>query len=345
MKTTPTTKEQLVYFLHNHISLGTYDKKFIDNLVTGYLSTLRPVTSNQNALLDKVTLRYARQLGKMEINAEEMIALPWNVNPIESSPKFTEAYIDLKDNVIEIRSPFKGDFIRQLKEFPFAVWDKTARVWSIPTSELGLRNAVDLLKLHFSHVNYCTEVTTILNEMGTFSSPALIWDPTLVKVNGNFYIASCNESLMESLNSIPLNDSLSTISILNFHGVNIDKSVINGISTEFTVDDICFAVEREPTIEYDIDNIVRKLKLIDADYVLMREWNVIDKGLSKKLKAKLEEENIKVDILDRSERPTLVNIRQARLPVMISGYSFNTSLSTLFAKVVGIVNNNSIEIK
>jgi hypothetical protein len=40
----PTTKEQLIHYLVNHISLGTYDKKFLSNVY----EINKPLTTNQN---------------------------------------------------------------------------------------------------------------------------------------------------------------------------------------------------------------------------------------------------------------------------------------------------------
>ena len=149
MKAKPSTKEQLIYFLYNHISLGTYDKKFINNLVTMYVATMKPVTTNQSDLLDKITLRYERQLRKEQLDANEMVKLPWNINPVDSLPKFTDAHIQINDDVIEVRSPFKSEFIKQFKELPTTKWDRETKTWYVNASEQTLKKTIELISKIF----------------------------------------------------------------------------------------------------------------------------------------------------------------------------------------------------
>lgn len=344
MKAKPATKEQLVYFLHNQISLGTYDKRFIENLITSYIATLKPVTTNQSSLLDKITVRYERQLRKEEIDAKEMVALGWNVTPIQSLPKYTEAYIEIHDTTIHIRSPFKSEYIKQLKTIPVAKWDSENRLWYVPATEKLLKKVIHLTQEHYEKINYCDETQSILNTIESYKT-SQYWNPTLVKANGFFYIAAITNALHEAIQFIPLNDDLSNIARLVHHGVSISRSVLNDIPKDVTDDELLFAVENDVTLEYDLNSIVNKLILVNADYVLLREWNVLAKDVSDKLKTTLEGMNVRVEILDRGKKPSLQDIKKAQLPVLISGYSFATPLTSFFAKVVGIKISTPIDIK
>ena len=60
------------------------------------------------SLLEKIVLRYEKQFAKKELNVNELVKLPWNVEPILSLPKFTQASISVNDNTIEIVCPFKS---------------------------------------------------------------------------------------------------------------------------------------------------------------------------------------------------------------------------------------------
>lgn len=344
MKAKPSTKEQLIYFLHNHISLGTYDKKFINNLVTMYVAALQPVTSNQSALLDKITVRYERQLRKEEVDANEMVKLPWNIQPVESLPNYTQAYIDIKDDLIEVRSPFKSEFIKDFKKLSGIEWIKETKTWKAPASESTLKNIIQMVDKHYDTVNYCNETKNILNTLETYKG-AQYWNPTLVKSNGLFYIIATNHILDEAIKDIELNDSLSTLARLSFHGVSISRSVLNDIPKEIADDDIVFAIERDLTLEFDADELARKLNMIGADYVLMREWNTLARDLTEKVKQKFMEYEIHVEFIDRGARPSISKIQKAKLPVLVSGYSFSTPISMFFAKTVGLKNSNPIFIK
>ena len=344
MKAKPSTKEQLIYFLYNHISLGTYDKKFINNLVTMYVAALQPVTSNQSALLDKITLRYERQLRKEEIDASEMVQLPWNIQPVESLPNYTQAHIDIKDDLIEVRSPFKSEFIKDFKKLSNIQWVKETKTWKVSASESTLKNVIQMVDKHYETVNYCDETKNILNTLETYKD-AQYWNPTLVKSNGLFYISATTHVLDEAIKDIELNDSLSTLARLAFHGITISRSVLNDIPKEISDDDIVFAVERDLTLELSSDELARKLNMIGADYVLMREWNVLARDITEKVRQSLLEFGIHVEFLDRGTKPSTTEIQKAKLPVLITGYSFATPISMFFAKTIGIKNSTPIIIK
>jgi hypothetical protein len=341
-KAKPSTKEQLVYFLHNHVSLGTYDKKFIDNLITMYVASLRPVTSNQSNLLDKITLRYERQLRKEEIDANEMVNLSWKIEPVESSPKYTEAYVDLHHEVIEVRSPFKNEFIKEFKSLPTAEWDKDNKVWSIPLHEKSLRQVLTLVEKHYQSTNYSDEVKSILNTIDYYKD-ARIWNPTLVSSNGFLYIAASNRFIDSALANVTLTATPACIAKLIYHGIEISKDVLSTLA--LTEADYKFLVDREPTIEMNPQQILEKLKMLGVDYVLLRERSSVNKTAAEELIHVLEAANIHVDSLDHKNKPSFDRIKQASMPVLIGGYSFATPLNTMFAKVIGLVNNNPIKIK
>lgn len=344
MKAKPSTKEQLIYFLYNHISLGTYDKKFINNLVTMYVTTLKPVTTNQSVLLDKIVLRYERQLRKEEIDANEMVKLPWNISPVESLPTYTQAHIKIVDDTIEVRSPFKSEFIKEFKELPNTRWEREAKTWYASASEKTLKKIIVLVNKHYETVNYCDETKNILNTVEMNKDPQY-WNPTLVKTNGLFYIAATNNTLDETIKHIPLNDSLSSIARLAYHGITISRSVLNDISKDITDDEILFAVERDVTMEFDIPTLTKRLKMIGTDLVVVRELNTLTNPLYLSLKTNLEPEGVIVENLQRNSTRNLENIRKAKLPVIVSGTSFITAVTPFFAKVVGLKNSNPIDIK
>ena len=86
-KVKPTTKEQLVYYLCHNISLGTYDQRFLDNILRLNITANKPLTTNQSSLFDKIVERYSRQLAKQEIASADMKLLPWILQPIDSSDR------------------------------------------------------------------------------------------------------------------------------------------------------------------------------------------------------------------------------------------------------------------
>jgi hypothetical protein len=344
MKAQPSTKEQLIYFLYNHISLGTYDKKFINNLVTMYLTLMKPLTSNQSTLLDKITLRYERQLRKEQIDANEMVKLPWNITPIESLPSYTQAHVGIEDDYVVVRSPFKSEFIKAFKQLPTCRWERETKTWYVSANEQSLKNTISLINTHYETVNYSSEIENILNTINTYKD-CLYWNPTLVKVNGLMYVAATNKSLNEAIQHIPLDGSLESIARLAYFGIKISRSVLNDIPSDVTDDEILLATESDITIEYDAISLSKMLANIKADYVLIREWNILAKELAVNLKKELESHNITTEILDRLSTPPVETAMKAKMPVLIGGYSFQNPLRHFFAKTIGLTNSKPIIIK
>ncbi len=341
LKVKPTTKEQLIYYLQSNISLGTYDKKFINNLVTMYLTLNKPITSNQHDLLDKVILRYGRQLAKQEIAADEMIKLPWIYPPIPSLAKFTEVHLAIKDKLIELRSPFKGEFVKQFREVPYSKWDKDTKTWTLPYCEELLAITIKLVKLHYSNINYDDTVTSILNTVEQFND-VKYWGPTYTKINDRFYIVASTESINEAIQYLEFNDDPDTLARLCYHGITIDGSVI--VKSFKDIDTLLKSIDRTPHIEANIDNVVDYLLSIKSDFVLISEWqlNSVKINYTKFIET-LTNLNISCEVVDR-RKSSAPNLKQYKLPVAIGNMSFSADISPLVAKTISLVNSKEIKI-
>ena len=206
-KVKPTTKEQLVYYLCHNISLGTYDQRFLDNILRLNITANKPLTTNQSSLFDKIVERYSRQLAKQEIASADMKLLPWTLQPIDSSPKFTEAHIAIEDDRIAVRSPYKKEFVKEFKELdaPLA-WNKETKVWSSDFSEKYLKNIMDCVEKHYNNVNYDNETQHIFETLVAYED-CKYWSPTLVSRNGNLFVYAINKSLNTALEKVEISTS------------------------------------------------------------------------------------------------------------------------------------------
>ena len=341
-KAIPTTKEQLVYFLHNNVSLGTYDKKFLDNLITLYIVKHLPITSNQSDLLTKIVLRYERQLHKFEVNATEAVNLNWTVPPVPSLPKFTQAHITINENKILLHSPFKSEFVKEFRALKYTEWNRQDKIWYVPYSETTLKGVINSVNKHYTTVNYCDTTTEILNKIKSYSD-VKFWNPTLVNVNGRLLIASSNNYINESIKDLELDDSLPTIARLAYRGITIDDSVIDKLSETLSIKKILFAIERHSSLELDPDLIIEYMLSVKTDFVLLPEWSNGIKSIVDNLKNKLEEHNIYCEVTKLRDSSTKRDVRQAELPISISSFSFSTS-TVPAAKVITLVNKNQINL-
>jgi hypothetical protein len=265
----PKTKEQLVYFLISNISLGTYDKRFLQNIEDTYVVVNKPLTSNQASLLNKIILRYHRQLAKLELDSNELAKLPWTYSPIESLPQYTEVYLDLIDDTLVLRSPYKKEFVTEFKKNEIdAKWDSESRFWYMPASTHNLKVVNSQIIKHYSKVNYSDNLNEFFDSLKQYEN-CEYWNPTYKYVNGNFIIVSTNRWLDEAIKDITLDDSLYTLSRLAWHGIIIDESVINISKNKYDDRLVDFASNTNPQTELNDNSIIDKLVQTNVDYVLI----------------------------------------------------------------------------
>lgn len=274
--TIPTTKEQLIYYICNNLSLGTYDKKFLHNMVD-FIRNKKPITTNQSNLFDKIVIRYNKQLAKKELRATDLVNLPWKVEPIKSSPQFTEAHISILDDKIIIHTPYKQEYVKELKksEYPFE-WNKEGRYWHTVLSEYSLKTIIDITEKNFANVNYCEKISTIISDLVQYED-AKYWDPTLVVLNDRYYVIGINASLYNAIEPYMDNIDISTLGIISTYGVSIDPSVIihmcNNIEN-FPEDSVNMLTDlvsiKQTNIDInDFDKLVDTLKYLNCDAIAL----------------------------------------------------------------------------
>jgi len=335
MKVKPNTKEQLVDFMLKHISLGTYDKKFLDNIVQLNFTIKNPVTTNQAELLNKITARYHRQFLKKELNSEELIQLPWTLQPIESSPQFTQAYISVADDKdIVIHSPFRKEFVKSLKALEYMHWDKDNKLWHTPYAEFRLKELIEISRENYSTVNYCPIIEEILVQLKPYEE-VKYWSPTLIKRNGNYYVVACNKVLYETIKDIELNDNPATIARLVRFGINIDTDVDTFAST--------FSATLE---HYDIKHIIESLQHIGADYVILNQMYGVNKSYMLEVANNLKANKIKHTIRIKGPESFKEDLRQYTMPVKLNFGMIKADDSIKYlGKIIGLANSIPIEVK
>lgn len=352
----PTTKEQLVYYLLHNISLGTYDKKFLNNILTSKKDGKTVVTSNQAELMNKITLRYSRQLRRKEIDANDMVKLSWETEPLESSPEFTDAFITIKDDVVELRTPYRKEFINDLRtksDHLNIVWHKEVKRWTAPLCEDVLKLFINCVEKHFYMIHYCPETVAIIESFSEYES-AKYWDPTLVRINGNLYIIATNGSLDTAIGNLVLDTSLSTLAKLVCYGIKISNELIAEIEGSLKCEDplkqIDFATSLNPVLDSSDPNILlQHLINVGCDYVLITEsFGTMRKNIPTLMKL-LDENNIPYLHLDKRSEVTSVDFTPYEMPILVNTGLWATPAQNKLrlgaSKSVFLGNNNPIQIK
>ena len=293
----PVTKEQLIHYLITNISLGTYDKKFITNIYENN----KPLTTNQNELLDKITLRYTKQLSKKNLRALDLINLPWTKPLIISSPEFTEAHIYIKEDMLYIRTPYKKDYIVKLKESNYPItWDRNKRVWYTEYCIDILKFIINTTEEHFSEINYCNEIKETIDYLCEFET-CKYWDPTLVYINNRHYIVGCNEYVYNVVERFLEKLTPYNLTKLIRYGIKIDDSIIQVLDCD-NASYINFSMQIHPALEADdIHNLCNHLRYINCNILLLQNTSYFSQFQKVEVERYFEDNGIELIYLNRGQ--------------------------------------------
>lgn len=342
-KVKPTTKEQLIFYLISNVNLGTYDKRFLVNLESMYLVSHRPLTTNQSDLLDKIIHRYSRQLAKLEINAFDMVNLPWNIPPVKSLPQFTETHLLLVDDELILRSPYKSAFVKDFKKLDIqAKWEHDGKFWRIPANTFTLHIVKSCIEKHYSTVNYCDSISSMLNAVVDLEkSPD--WSPTYKYVNGNFFISAITEPLLNATESIEYKLDLITLSRLVAHGITIDSSVKEIFKEKYSDTEIEFASEFTTKVDLEDPALSKLLVSLNPDIVIFSEYISASRVYLSTVKNLVKGAGIPVSNITYANP---IDISDYDYVILVeSGISIKQQVLPYVSKAVQIVNSKPIPIK
>ena len=331
-KVKPTTKEQLIHYLLHNVSLGSYDNRFLSNIEINFIGAGKPVTTNQAELLNKITIRYARQLAKQELDANQLVQLLWKKEPINSAPEYTTAYAQLDNGKIVIRTPYKTTFIKELRNINTSDWNKDKREWTVNYNELNLKKIVTLIADNYELINFCDDIKHMISVAEQYEH-IKVWNPTLCEVSGKLLIAGINEYLHESIIDIPLEKTPLCFSKLATYGVEIDKSLF--------IDDVLkFASNTRPEIEKSqLTDLIELLPLIGCEAVVLSVKHSFS-SLLMDLVIGLKEKNIEIVTKSNVSNNTLKNY-----VVICPAHTMNTAIEIRADKVIQVVNSTPVAIK
>lgn len=227
------TKEHLLYFfLSKPLRLHYSDRKFFNKL-TAIIKDTNTITTGQDKLFNKLVEKYADQLSKTLLTKDQMISLPWKASVVETSKEHTSARLFLINDQLVIRVPMNNKFIRRfddIKDNTFR-WDKIKKAYISPMSTYALKLAYTILPKYFPEVRFCKHVTSLIDRVNQYST--LIWEPTLVAINNNYYVVAINETIGTHVSNIELNNDPKTLFELSKLGIRIHDKVIDNDFKKF----------------------------------------------------------------------------------------------------------------
>ena len=322
------------YMIDGHIHLGKKDYGFFNN-IKHIIQEKNSITSNQNKLFNKLLVKYQRQLKKLGFDLEQLTALRWNCDVIETKQEYLNAVISYNEHTdnIEIRSPFNTKFVQNFRrvESNLFFWDKAEKIYKAPFSTYQFKIAYENVKKYYKTVSLCANLQKIIDDLKPYDN-VVYWTPTLVKVQNNFYIAASNNIIMDAIKDIKLSDDPKVLFQLSLYGVSVDPSIIQND------EELTFASSYDATVQNDnINNLGQWLKSLGVEHVILNRSVIHSKQLVHDLKYVLSDLNISCD---KDYKPNLVN-------VLVSSISYrNTNKKAVdVAKLIYLQNSKPVLIR
>lgn len=337
------TKEHLLYFfLSKPIRLHYSDRKFFNNLTT-IIKDTNKITSGQDRLFSKLIEKYLLQLKQTNLTKDQLLDLPWKAEVIETTKEYTGARVALINDKLVIRVPMNNKFIKKfddLKDNTF-VWDKTKKAYISPMSTYALKIAYTILPKYFPEVYYCDHIKKVLAEVSHLSDPNLMWDPTLVNINNNYYIIAVNETVGECIANTELNTEPKTLFRLSKLGIKIHESLVDNKIKKF-------ASEFVTDVDIDETEVVTWLKELGVTHVLLGKGVNTAFLKTKQLFIPLIRRLDKNDIEIIQVKPDFVMNSTIKTPVLLQYHGDESRKfcgTSAVAKCVFIRNSTPIEVK
>jgi hypothetical protein len=329
------------YMDSGKIRLSRQDQKFITSL-NNLFQISGQVTSNQVDLFNLILRKYDRQFSNLGFDVNKLMALPWPTTIVESSKKYTDAYLSLVDGEIIFRAPYNTKFLKHLRDHPhseFFSWHKIKRQFEATYNTITLKLIIDLAFKHYKFVHCCPIVIKLMDDLVQYDN-IKYWAPTLVKVNNHYLIASTNPIIDNLVSNIELNESPYVLNYLCKHAINVDESIPD------TAEKL-FASLYNPIVDYsDCDELVSWLHQIKCDSIYLESKHKVNKNWET-LKKTMYDTGIPVYEMTPWRKTPQPKEKGFTNSVLIKGLADSHNIEELspIAKVISMVNNNSINIK
>jgi len=285
-------KDDLVdYLTQGHIHVSKQDYLFFSNLAK--IAVERNVTTGQNKLLDKLIDKYQKQLRNNNLDIQSLKNLSWKNPLLETLAEYRKTYINVTNKEITVRNPFSKKFISALqKSRSDLIWNKKRKCYTADYNTFNLKHTLDLVYKNFEDVVCSKNIQDLLIDIKKYEN--CYWDPTLVKVGNNFYIAALNEPLYNVLPT-KLSDDSQTIFFLSKYGIKIDDDLVVNEEQKFATSQI-YDIDID-----EIDILINYLHNLNIKKILIEGHVLYRNTLYKEIVNKFKLSDIEVSIPSDSD--------------------------------------------
>jgi len=340
-----SSKDQfLKIFVGGTIHVSKKDYSFFYNL-SNIVKQKGSITTNQSKLFDKLVVKYQRQLRKNGYDIQTILDSEWETVVTQTEQEYLDAQINFTDGFIIVKTPYKSEFIKFFRKYvvddlidsqkqyinPFS-WDKTEKVYKAKFSTIAMKVATSYTKKHFENVLICDELKNVLDLVDAYSD-VKIWNPTYVKVNGNYYVAATNEVLQGLLDSSEFSDDPKFLYKLSKLGIKVEEDIVKDDAT------LRLASEYINVQSLDmIDQVIPDLKKIGIKNILFSRDLYYQKPISTMIKIKAESIGLEVHVSENNEK----NIADEFVYMTLKSSPIKESSAS---KIMILKNNNPITVK
>lgn len=321
------------------LRLSRYDLKFIQNLQSIVLRKEK-ITSNQVTLFNKVVDKYQKQLQKHNITKSTIDSLVWDTEIIDSDPEHTQAYLSIIENLILFKSPFNKKFLEAISKpgHNNFVWIKERKRYESPYSTTALKFIVELAKKHFGDVNYCPEISRLLNTLTPYCD-VKYWSPSFVRHHDGYLLVAMNSHLGDVTKNLVLDGSVNCLIELSRYGITVDSAITD--ENPFLKFASTYMVDLDIA---KIDEFVEYMLALNTDGVFISDNIGLLPAQRKTVVSKLLESNIHIDT--RNEMIVSARIEGYSRPVLISkSYPHVRYTHPNFIKVIKLKNSHPVNIR
>jgi hypothetical protein len=268
----PILKDHMIQLMIQHVSLNRFDQKFLTNISERYIVTNKPLSEGQNELFDKLAHKYRKQLKRLHLNYEEVIALKWSQKVLSQADLKKKSLLTIEDGVMLLQMKFDKKMIDDVRSllyddnkeyinkldlandgfltdnggdrYDFA-WHKDEKIWRGPFAIYLFRNLIRFANRNNIEIG---EPAQKIYDTMMAAGKKDIWTPHLHIVNDRMYISQIAESMLPLIEDIDFTDmSIDNVERITRLGVaapsqyDMIAEYVNGSSVNFK------HVVKEPT--------------------------------------------------------------------------------------------------
>lgn len=221
------TREDFISWAAVYVRFNRYDLKFINGILRQRIYRGQAITTGQAELLDKLIVKYRKQLSDQLVNATDILALPWDLPPVPKTPDNDKYQLQIDNDTLICKFPFNETLVQKVQQLRNkngikAHWNRNQLQWELPMTLPNFKGWYDLTVESGFLFEYCAHIQQLLDTINSYGD-ASHWQCRLVRLpSGYCVINNISETLLEHLPEFTYNLDEKTVDQLTELGIFVD---------------------------------------------------------------------------------------------------------------------------